>query len=230
MPTPQHTQALERILWHCRTLYNTALEERKTAWERCCISINYYQQKAELPDLKSDFPEFAAVYSQVLQDVLLRLDRTFQAFFRRLKAGEAPGYPRFQSCARLPLPTCVLINKRQTSRHRSAYRARSRQRISTALYTAVDNVRAVNGRAEGAMSDDTRQPTTPAPSGFARRVHGWSIGRGQRSCAACGRYLPLAWTDERCQSCQDSGRVPRPPHKRRHAVAMAKTDGRIAQQ
>jgi putative transposase len=83
-------------LWRCRTLYNTAVEERKTAWERCHVSVTYYQQKAELPDLKADFPEYREVHSQVLQDVLLRLDRAFQTFFRRLKASESPGYPRFR--------------------------------------------------------------------------------------------------------------------------------------
>jgi putative transposase len=96
MPTPEQAQALERILWYCRTLYNTALDERKTAWERCHVSVSYYQQKAELPDLKVDFPEYSEVQSQVLQDVLLRLDRAIQAFFRRRDNGEGPGYPRFQ--------------------------------------------------------------------------------------------------------------------------------------
>src|SRR5262245_7442092 len=96
MPTPEQERALEHVLWRCRTLYNTALEERKTAWERCRVSVSYYHQKAELPDLKADFPEYTEVHSQVLQDVLSRFERAFQAFFRRLKAGEEPGYPRFQ--------------------------------------------------------------------------------------------------------------------------------------
>jgi putative transposase len=73
------------------------LEQRKTWWERGQgTGATYYQQKAELPDLKADFPEYMEVHSQVLQDVLLRLDRAFQAFFRRLKNGAEPGYPRFQ--------------------------------------------------------------------------------------------------------------------------------------
>jgi putative transposase len=96
MPTPEQQRVLATVLWRCRTLYNAALEERKTAWERCHVSENYYQQKAELPDVKAEFPEYAEVHSQVLQDVLLRLERAFQAFFRRLKNGEEPGYPRFQ--------------------------------------------------------------------------------------------------------------------------------------
>jgi putative transposase len=100
MPTPDQARALERVVWRCRTLYNTAVDERKTAWERCHVSLSYYQQKAELPDLKADIPEYTEVHSQVLQDVLSRLDRAYQAFFRRLKVGEEPGYPRFQGRTR----------------------------------------------------------------------------------------------------------------------------------
>src|SRR5258708_31536792 len=51
-PTPEQERALDTVLWRCRMLYNTALEERKTAWDRCHVSVNYYyRQKAELPDL-----------------------------------------------------------------------------------------------------------------------------------------------------------------------------------
>jgi putative transposase len=88
---------LETVLWHCRTLYNVALEQRKNWWERGQgIGASYYRQKSELLDLKVVCPEFGAVHAHVLQDVILRLDRAFQAYFRRVKAGEAPGYPRFQ--------------------------------------------------------------------------------------------------------------------------------------
>jgi putative transposase len=52
---------------------------------------------AELPDLKAAFPEYAEVNAQVLQDVLTRLDKTYQAFFRRVKSGQTPGFPRFQA-------------------------------------------------------------------------------------------------------------------------------------
>jgi putative transposase len=96
-PTLLHEQALATVVHRCRTLYNGALEQRKTWWERGQgKSATYYQQKAALPDVKAACPEYAEVNAQVLQDVLLRLDRTFQAFFRRVAAGESPGYPRFQ--------------------------------------------------------------------------------------------------------------------------------------
>jgi putative transposase len=100
-PTPDQGRALEAVVGHCHALYNTALEQRKTWWARGQgKSATYYQQKAELPDLKAACPDYAEINAQVLQDVLLRLDRTFQAFFRRVAAGEAPGYPRFQGQGR----------------------------------------------------------------------------------------------------------------------------------
>ncbi|HEV2460120.1 MAG TPA: hypothetical protein VGS80_17325 [Ktedonobacterales bacterium] len=48
-----------------------------------------------MPHLKAACPDYAEVNAQVLQDVLLRLDRALQAFLRRGAAGEEPGYPRF---------------------------------------------------------------------------------------------------------------------------------------
>jgi putative transposase len=100
-PTPAQAQALELVLARCRTLYNAALEQRKTWWQRGQgKSATYYQQAMELPDLKTACPEFAEINAQVLQDVLRRLEKTFQAFFRRIQAGEIPGYPRFQSASR----------------------------------------------------------------------------------------------------------------------------------
>ena len=100
-PTPAQAQALEAVLWRCRVLYNCALEQRRTWWGRGQGKrASYYQQKAELPELKAAFPEYAEVNAQVLQDVLLRVERAYQAFFRRVQAGESPGYPRFQGPTR----------------------------------------------------------------------------------------------------------------------------------
>ncbi len=95
-PAPEQARQLEEVLWRCRTLYNTALEQRITAYRRCGVTLTCYQQQAELPDLKAAFPEYGDIHSQVLQDVLARLDRAYQAFFRRLKVGQTPGFPRYQ--------------------------------------------------------------------------------------------------------------------------------------
>ncbi len=99
-PTPDQARQLEWTLMLCRHVYNAALGERREAWRMRGVSVSYYQQKAELPDIKAALPDYAEVNSQVLQDVVLRVERAYQAFFRRVqsgaKAGETAGYPRFQ--------------------------------------------------------------------------------------------------------------------------------------
>jgi putative transposase len=87
-------------LYLCRTLYNLCLEQRILCWNQWRKSFTAYDQKNELPELKKQFPEFKQVGSQVLQDVIERLDKAFKAFFRRLKLGETPGFPRFKGLDR----------------------------------------------------------------------------------------------------------------------------------
>ncbi len=95
-PTPAQKRALDEVLWRCRDLYNTALEQRITAWQRCQVSLSRYEQEAELPAIRAELPEYAAIHSHILQDVLARLDKTYQAFFRRVQRGEKAGFPRFK--------------------------------------------------------------------------------------------------------------------------------------
>src|SRR5690242_19970347 len=99
-PTPEQEREIGRVLGLCRWLYNTALEQRITAWQRARVSVSRFQQEAELKDIRAAMPEYASIHSHVLQDVLARLDKTYQAFFRRVKAGENAGFPRYQACAR----------------------------------------------------------------------------------------------------------------------------------
>jgi len=87
-------------LEECRWLYNRLLEERKTAWEQRQEAVRLYDQHALLPALKAERPPLSGVQSQVLQNVAVRIDLAFKAFFRRLKAGETPGYPRLRGCGR----------------------------------------------------------------------------------------------------------------------------------
>ena len=78
----------EATLDACRELYNAAVQERRDAWRMCWVSINRVKQNAQLPDIKKERPDIAAVHSQVLQDVLMRVDKAFDAFFRRCRNGE----------------------------------------------------------------------------------------------------------------------------------------------
>lgn len=95
-PTKAQETALYEQLRLCRNLYNSALEERIGAYRKAKVTRNYYDQANLLGEVKEALPEYKGVYSQVLQDVLKRLDKAFKSFFRRVKAGEKPGFPRFQ--------------------------------------------------------------------------------------------------------------------------------------
>jgi putative transposase len=95
-PTPGQEHQLFWTLTRCRELYNAALQERRDAWKMRRVSLSYYEQKAELPGIKEVRPEYKDIHSQVLQDVILRLDRAFKRFFAGVKNGEHIGYPRFK--------------------------------------------------------------------------------------------------------------------------------------
>jgi putative transposase len=117
-PNKTTEKKLSGVLNRCRELYNAALSERKDAYqqyERTTIiageeqtvtatmragrqvkSISFYGQKRDLVEIKRARPEYQEIASHVLQDVLNRLDKAFAAFFRRIRHGETPGYPRFK--------------------------------------------------------------------------------------------------------------------------------------
>jgi len=99
-PNREKVDALDRTLMLCRHLYNAGLEQRITAYERG-FKVSFTKQSDELPRLKVELPEYNEVYSQVLQDVLHRLDKAYANFFRRVKQGnEEPGFPRFKPSTR----------------------------------------------------------------------------------------------------------------------------------
>jgi putative transposase len=95
-PTKKQETKLNETLEECRWLYNHLLAERKAVYEQTGRGLTLYQQQATFPILKQERPSLASVHSQVLQNVAVRLDLAFKAFFRRCKAGENPGYPRFK--------------------------------------------------------------------------------------------------------------------------------------
>ncbi|HEY7340476.1 MAG TPA: transposase [Ktedonobacterales bacterium] len=100
-PTKEQQRLLTQQLEECRWLWNTLLAERKQAWEEQKQRVDYYDQQNALPDLKANVrPMLREVHSQVLQDVARRLHKAFDAFFRRINAGETPGHPRFRGRGR----------------------------------------------------------------------------------------------------------------------------------
>jgi putative transposase len=97
-PTVGQAAALgEMLADHC-SLYNGALQERRDAWRHDTkTSIKYGQQSAQLKDIRAFDPERQGRWSFSSQQATLRrLDKAFAAFFRRVKSGQTPGYPRFR--------------------------------------------------------------------------------------------------------------------------------------
>jgi len=90
-PNRQQRGVLASTLEVCRELYNDALEERRDAWKTCRTAVTFNLQSAQLPGCKQADAALGKVDSQVLQEVLDRVDKTYQAFFRRGR-----GFPRFQ--------------------------------------------------------------------------------------------------------------------------------------
>ncbi len=99
-PSKTVQERLEQTLRLCKDLYNASLQERRDAYQINRIALNYHTQRAQLPDIKTTNHEYKEIYSQVLQDVLKRVEKSFDGFFRRIKAKQKAGFPRFQGANR----------------------------------------------------------------------------------------------------------------------------------
>jgi putative transposase len=117
-PNKKQAEKLQWTLDRARELYNAAIQERRDAYEMRVKrhpnyhdaatrkhltqehALTYNQQAAQLPEIKELRPEYHEIHSQVLQDVLRRVEKAYQAFFRRVTEGKTPGYPRFQGYGR----------------------------------------------------------------------------------------------------------------------------------
>ena len=99
-PSRGQQRALEHALHVTRHLYNAALQERKDAYRVRRVAVSAKMQYAELTALRRESFHLAGVYRELEDAVLHRLDLAMQAFFRRCKRGEAPGFPRYRATAR----------------------------------------------------------------------------------------------------------------------------------
>ena len=95
-PSKIQRSRLESVRETCRRFYNTCLAERKDAYDQRGETITKFAQLRKVKQLKATNPVAADVHSHILQVVVADLDKAFQAFFRRVQAGEKPGYPRFK--------------------------------------------------------------------------------------------------------------------------------------
>lgn len=98
-PTKPQVEFLSGELREACSLYNAAKQERDDAWKTCHKPINYYDQASQLKAMRADGCLSLANFS-CCQDVLRRVDKTYKAFFARVKRGEKPGFPRYRSSRR----------------------------------------------------------------------------------------------------------------------------------
>jgi putative transposase len=95
-PSKSQQDKLEQTLETCRHWYNACLAERKEAYAAEKRTVGKYAQLRKVKELKRSDPYATKVHSHILQVVVQDLDQAFQAFFRRIKSGKTPGYPRFK--------------------------------------------------------------------------------------------------------------------------------------
>ena len=89
-------ERMDAVMRQCATLYNAALQERRDAYRMAGVRVSLYDQMKSFTAVQSDDPAWADMDVQVGRGVLRRLDRAFNGFFRRVKAGKTPGFPRFK--------------------------------------------------------------------------------------------------------------------------------------
>jgi putative transposase len=99
-PTKHQQRLLDDTLDTCRQVYNQTLAHRKEAWEQRQATLSLYETNAMLTQWMRECPALAQVHSQVLQNAQERVDLAYKAFFRRVKSGETPGFPRFRGPGR----------------------------------------------------------------------------------------------------------------------------------
>jgi putative transposase len=95
-PNRQQQERLQTTLDICRELYNAGLQERIESYQTTGKGTTFNSQSAQLPDIKNIREDVGKVFSQVLQDVLHRLDKTYASFFLRVKRHQKAGFPRFK--------------------------------------------------------------------------------------------------------------------------------------
>ena len=91
---------IDDVLDRCAVLYNAALQHRRDAWQQAGESVSYYDQCKDLTGLRKDDPRWAAISINVARGVIRRAQRAYDGFFRRVRRGETPGYPRFKPRSR----------------------------------------------------------------------------------------------------------------------------------
>lgn len=101
-PNQAQSESLMSMLRLHQKLYNAALEERIDCYQETGQSLDYNNQQASLTIIREHDDEYSSLPCTSTRMTLRRLDKAFKAFFRRIKNGNTPGFPRFKSINRFP--------------------------------------------------------------------------------------------------------------------------------
>ena len=93
-------ERLDEVLRMHQKLYNAALRHRRGAWSNARRSVTYHEQCKELTEIRREQPEWSAQHRRLATGTLRRAELAFQSFFRRVRQGQTPGYPRFKPLQR----------------------------------------------------------------------------------------------------------------------------------
>ena len=96
-PTRAQEHQIQRTFGCCRFVWNHYLAQRKAVYELDGHTMNYYACARDMTSLKKALPWLKEIDATALQSSIRDLDTGFQNFFRRVKKGEKPGYPKFKS-------------------------------------------------------------------------------------------------------------------------------------
>ena len=152
-PTARQHVALAACVAAHRELYNAALQERRDAWSHSKTPVSYADQSAQLTEIRAVRSDQAVWSFPSQQSTLRRLNKAFSAFFRRVKAGQRAGYPRFKGAARF----------HSVEWPRDGDGARWRAQVSRVYLQGIGEVKVhVHRPVHGRWEDDSDQTSGPA--------------------------------------------------------------------
>jgi putative transposase len=96
-PNGEQTTLIEKTFGACRWVYNASLEAKSAEWHDRKTNVSSYELMKLLTKVKQVVPWLYEVPNSALQQTIRDLDKAYQNFFRRVKNGEKPGYPKFKS-------------------------------------------------------------------------------------------------------------------------------------
>lgn len=182
----------DNILWRCRELYNACLEQRISRYVYAGETVSRLEQCRQLTELRAADPVFAGIPRHIQAEVVKRLDRAYSAFFRRVKSGQIPGFPRFKGRERYNSFEYAVDQRHncplQGDKLRIAGVGTVRVRLSRPIEGAIKIVRVVR-RADGWYAQLVCVMDKPEPLPKTGQVVGVDVGIKTFAALSTGEFI-----------------------------------------